>query len=61
MRKSVQEDGITKYYNYVMFYTDDCLLISDCSEAVLQNDIGNYFSLKDSSIGAPTQYLGGKL
>ena len=55
MRKSVQEDGITKYYNYVMFYTDYCLLISDCSEAVLLNDTGKYFSLKESSIGDPTQ------
>ena len=27
----------------------------------MRNEIGKYFSLKESSIGAPTQYLGGKL
>ena len=29
MRDSVQEYGITKYHEYVLLYTDDCLVISD--------------------------------
>ena len=61
MRESVREDGFTKYYEYVLLYTDDCLVISDHGERVLRNEIGKYFSLKEASIGAPLQYLGGKL
>ena len=54
MRESVQEDRITKYYEYVLLYTDDLLVISDRSEAVLLNDTGKYFILKESSICALT-------
>ena len=61
MRESVREDGFTKYYEYVLLYTDDCLVISDRGESVLRNEIGKYFSMKESSIGAPSKYLGGKL
>ena len=61
MRESVRKYGVTKYYEYVLLYTDDCLVISDRGEDVLRNEIGKYFSLKESSIGYPTQYLGVKL
>ena len=61
MRPSVRKDGVTKYYEYVLLYTDNCLVISDRGEDVLRNEIGKYFSLKKSSIGPPTQYLGGRL
>ena len=61
MRESVQKDGYTKYYEYVLLYTDDCLVISDQGETMLSKEIGKYFNLKESSIGPPTQYLGGKL
>ena len=54
MRESVQEDGITKYHEYVIFYTDDCLVINNLGQAILQNEIGKYFSLKESSIGTLT-------
>ena len=57
----VRKDVVTKYYEYALLYIDDCLVISDPGEDVLRNEIGKYFSLKESSIGAPTQYLGGKL
>ena len=46
MRESMQEEGITKYYECVILYTDDFLVISGRGEAVLRNDIGKYFSLK---------------
>ena len=49
------------YYEYVLLYTDDCLVISDRAETLLRNEIGKYFELKKSSIGPPTKYLGGKL
>ena len=39
MRESVQKDGFTKYYEYVLVYTDGCLVISDYGENVLRNEI----------------------
>ena len=39
MRKSVQKYGLTKYYEYVLLYTDDCLVISNGGESVLRNEI----------------------
>ena len=48
MRESVRKYGVTKYYEYVLLYTDDCLVISDRGEDGLRNEIGKYFSLKDS-------------
>ena len=61
MRESVRKDGVAKYYDYVLLYKDDFLVISDSGVDVLRNEIEKYFSIKESSIGAPTQYLGGKL
>ena len=61
MRESVQKDGFTKYCEYVLLYTDHCLVISDYCERALTNEIGKYFSLKEASIGYPLQYLNGKL
>ena len=46
MRESVRKDGSTKYYEYVLLYTDDCLVISDQEETVLCKEIGKYFNLK---------------
>ena len=61
MRESVRSDGVTKYYEYVLLYTDNCLVISDRAESVLTKEIGKYFELKEASIGPPSKYLGGKL
>ena len=61
MRESVRKDGSTDYYEYVLLYTDDCLVISDRGENVLRMEIVKYLNLKEYSIGPPTQYLGGKL
>ena len=36
MRESVQKDGSTKYYEYVLLYTDDCLVIIDQGGNVLR-------------------------
>ena len=46
MRKSFRKYGFTKYYEYVLLYTDDCLVISDRGETVLRKEIGKYFNLK---------------
>ena len=50
-----------EYYEYVLLYTDDVLVISDNAESVLREEIGQHFILKEESIGDPGQYLGGKL
>ena len=42
-RESVRKDGSTnstQYNEYVLLYTDDCLVISDLGENVLQMEIG---------------------
>ncbi len=50
-----------EYYEYVLLYVDDVLVLSDRAEQVLRQEIGQQFVLKEESIGKPTQYLGGKL
>ena len=51
----------TEVYEYVLLYTDDCLVVSENSESILKNEIGRYFELKPDSIGPPILYLGGHL
>ncbi len=50
-----------EYYEYVLLYVDNVLVISEQAEAVLRNEIGKDWVLKPKSIGPPYQYLGGKL
>ncbi len=59
-RLSKTSDG-EEYYEYVLLYTDDCLVISHNAEKVLRLEIGQHFILKEESIGDPGQCLGGKL
>ena len=49
------------YYEYVLLYVDDVLVISERAESVLRQEIGKFFVLKDESVGPPSMYLGGKL
>jgi hypothetical protein len=49
------------YYEYVLLYVDDVLVISERAEKVLRTEIGQHFVLREESIGKPTNYLGGKL
>ena len=58
MRPAKKSDGST-YYEYILLYTDDVLIVSDNAESVLRTGIGRYFDLKESSIGPPKLYLGG--
>ena len=50
-----------EYYEYVLLWTDDCLVISLRPEFVLRKEIGKYFKLKEESIRPPKIYLGGKM
>jgi hypothetical protein len=60
MRPATRTDG-TEYYEYVLLYVDDCLVVSENPEAILRQEIGKYFKLKEPSIGPPDIYLGGKM
>ena len=50
-----------EYYEYVLLYVDDLLVISEKAEVVLRKEIGKDWVLKEDSIGPPSKYLGGKL
>jgi len=54
MRVSVRADG-SRYYQYVLLYTDDILVIMAKPERFLQEEFGKLFSLKSKSIGPPSQ------
>ena len=58
MRPAKCSDG-SDYYEYILLYTDDALVVSDNAEQVLRNELGRYFTLKEKSIGPPKIYLGG--
>jgi hypothetical protein len=60
MQPATIADG-TEYYEYVLLYVDDCLVVSENPEAILRNELGKYFKLKEASIGPPDVYLGGKM
>ena len=60
MRAATKPNGVD-YFEYVLLYVDDCLVISHKPESILREEIGRYFTLKEASIGPPSQYKGGKL
>ena len=45
MREAVKADG-TQYWEYVLLYVDNCLVVSENGKKVLMNEIGKYFTLK---------------
>ena len=58
MQPAKHSDGC-EYYEYVLLYTNDTIVISKNAESVLRNELGKYFELKEESIGPPKLYLGG--
>jgi len=60
MRKAVKSDG-AQYWEYVLLYVDDALVLSENAERILREEVGKYFELKEASIGPPDIYLGGKV
>ena len=59
-RLSTRSTG-EEYYEYVLLYVDNVLVISENAEAVMRIEIGKYWKIKEEWIGPPTKYLGGKL
>ena len=60
MRPAITSGG-SSYYEYILLYTDDTLVISENAEHVLRNELGKHFTLKEESIGPPKIYLGGSV
>jgi hypothetical protein len=59
LRHARRPDG-TEYYEYLLVYVDDLLVLSEMPKAIL-DDINTYFQLKPGSVGTPDLYLGAKL
>jgi hypothetical protein len=59
MKPAVRADG-TKYYEYVLIYTDDILAVSMNPRQILSY-LDQHYLLKPESIGRPTRYLGAKI
>ena len=60
MSEAHNANGLS-YWEYVLLYVDDALVISDDAQHIFEEDIGKYFTTKPVSIGPPTIYLGGQL
>ena len=60
MRPAKKADG-SPYYEYILLYTDDIVVISENAEDILRTKVGKYFELKESSIGPPSIYLGARV
>ena len=60
MQEHKSPDG-ESYWEYVLLYVDDCLVISHCDYDILPKEIGVHFKLKEESIGEPKLYLGSKI
>ena len=59
--RPARKSGGSEYWEYVLLYTDDALVVSESGERFLQEELGKYFELKEESIGPPKIYLGGKI
>ena len=59
-RPSIKPNG-DEYWEYILLYTNDFLVISEFGEDILRKELKPYFKLKEESIGHPTIYLGGKV
>ena len=57
MRLAQKGDG-APYYDDVLLYVDDALVVSDNAESIVRKEIGRFFELKEASIGPPKMYLG---
>ncbi len=60
LRDGLRADG-SKYWEYVLLYTDDILAIMEEPEKFLREEMDNIFTLKPNSIKPPTHYLGNKV
>ena len=45
MQTAKKSNG-TDYYEFILLYTDNALVISDNADQVLRKDLGRYFEIK---------------
>ena len=55
------KDYSNNYYQYVLLYTNDIMVIMQNPEDFIRNELGKIFVLKPNSIGPLTQYLVNKV
>ena len=60
MRPAIKSNGNT-YYEYILLYVDDALMVSENAESILCNELRRYFHLKEESICPSTIYLGSRV
>ncbi len=56
MRRNIRNGG-TPYYEYLLVYVDDVLVVSHAPEDIMVQ-IGNEFEIKNGEYGPPASYLG---
>lgn len=59
MRKQVKPNG-EKYWEYVLIYVDDALVISHDPQAIMDY-LSSKYRLKEGSVKQPTEYLGARI
>ena len=59
MRNTVRRNG-QSYYEYLLLYVDDCLVVSEHPTELLQ-ELDKYFPIKTGSVGPPKLYIGAKV
>jgi hypothetical protein len=59
MRPAIQEDGFN-YYEYVLCYVDDALVVSQHPQRIMEV-LGAKYVLKAGSVGEPKTYFGAKV
>ena len=53
--RAATKPNLEEYFEYVLLYVDDCLIVLHNPEAILREEIGKHFKLKEESIGPPSQ------
>ena len=59
MQKNFRNGG-NPYYEYLLVYVDDVLVVSHAPEEVMKQ-IGSEFEIKNGEYGPPTSYLGAEV
>ena len=57
---TINDDG-TDFYQYILLYTDDILVIMKNPEDFMRHELNKKFVVKLNSIGPPTEYPGNKV
>ena len=59
-RRAARKENGTRYYEYLFFYKDDIIVISEDLRRILEK-MNKHFLLREDSIKEPTRYLGASI